>query len=139
MTPAEAKPFPFEVRSLEAGDRAAAIELMRLTLGDRAISRKTEDYWVWKHERNPFGASYGVGLTGVPFERHHEPVVAVVGGSDLLQEAGLDAAAAADELLPHLRPGRERPEVHRRAVDRRAGGELDPPPLRRRRCVCCST
>jgi GNAT superfamily N-acetyltransferase len=36
------------------------LDLVRQVLGDSVATRKTEDYWHWKHHQNPFGASYGL-------------------------------------------------------------------------------
>jgi GNAT superfamily N-acetyltransferase len=34
--------------------------LLQQTLGNSGAVRKTEDFWLWKHHENPFGASYGL-------------------------------------------------------------------------------
>lgn len=36
------------------------LDLTRTTLGDSGAVRKTETFWDWKHEDNPFGSSYGL-------------------------------------------------------------------------------
>jgi len=36
------------------------LELALATLGDSGAVRKTEDFWRWKHEVNPFGPSFGL-------------------------------------------------------------------------------
>jgi GNAT superfamily N-acetyltransferase len=54
------KEFPFVLRGIRAGDEAPVLELLRTTLGEKATTRKTADYWTWKHVGNPFGASYTV-------------------------------------------------------------------------------
>lgn len=36
------------------------LELTRETLGNSGAVRKTEVFWRWKHEDNPFGSSYGL-------------------------------------------------------------------------------
>jgi len=38
----------------------AIIELLKLTVGEAPSRLKTEEFWRWKHEANPFGRSYGL-------------------------------------------------------------------------------
>ena len=44
------------VRRAQTGDRTRILDLMRISLGKGVIPR-SEAFWEWKHERNPFGAS----------------------------------------------------------------------------------
>jgi GNAT superfamily N-acetyltransferase len=45
-----------KIRSAKPEDRAAILDLVRLCLGEGKIPR-TEAFWNWKHEENPFGPS----------------------------------------------------------------------------------
>lgn len=45
-----------EVRPAHPGDRPEILDLVRVGLGEGGIPR-TEAYWQWKHEQNPFGPS----------------------------------------------------------------------------------
>jgi GNAT superfamily N-acetyltransferase len=38
----------------------ALLDLTRATLGNSGATRKTEAFWRWKHQANPFGSSYGL-------------------------------------------------------------------------------
>jgi GNAT superfamily N-acetyltransferase len=60
MSDAAAGRFPFLLRSVLPSDEPAILELLRLTLGEKTTTRKTGEYWRWKHVLNPFGASYSV-------------------------------------------------------------------------------
>jgi predicted N-acetyltransferase YhbS len=48
-----------QIRPATARDRAAIIGLLRESLGESTIP-KSEALWSWKHEQNPFGASYAL-------------------------------------------------------------------------------
>ena len=43
-----------------AGAITAILDLTRTTLGNTGATRKTEAFWHWKHQANPFGPSYGL-------------------------------------------------------------------------------
>ncbi|QBZ97875.1 GNAT family N-acetyltransferase [Flavobacterium sangjuense] len=45
------------VRKSESSDKSAMIDLLKLSLGE-GILKKSEQVWNYKHEQNPFGASY---------------------------------------------------------------------------------
>ena len=45
------------IRSFEDGDLANVLELMRASLGESALLRRTGDLFSWKHFDNPFGRS----------------------------------------------------------------------------------
>lgn len=46
-----------KIRAIEPGeDLERVLELVRASLGEGSIPR-TDEYWMWKHTRNPFGAS----------------------------------------------------------------------------------
>jgi GNAT superfamily N-acetyltransferase len=45
-----------EIRKANSSDTPAIVALLRLGLGEVALS-KTETFWSWKHEENPFGRS----------------------------------------------------------------------------------
>lgn len=47
------------VRALRPGDTEAVLALLRLGLGAGNVPR-TPEFWRWKHDRNPFGRSYGL-------------------------------------------------------------------------------
>lgn len=49
--------MPMQIRPATPEDRPAIIELLRQSLGESSIP-KSEALWLWKHEHNPFGASY---------------------------------------------------------------------------------
>ena len=51
---------PYAIRAYDKSAIPAVLELTRTTLGDSGAVRKTEDFWHWKHEQNPFGSSYGL-------------------------------------------------------------------------------
>jgi hypothetical protein len=51
----------YRLSMLSPADRGEALELMRLALGDSATTAKTDATWHWKHEANPFGASFVLG------------------------------------------------------------------------------
>jgi GNAT superfamily N-acetyltransferase len=53
--------FPFEVRPCSTADEEAVLELLALTVGETSSSRKTIEFWRWKHARNPAGESFSVG------------------------------------------------------------------------------
>lgn len=36
------------------------LTMLQQTLGNSGAVRKTEEFWIWKHHRNPFGPSYGL-------------------------------------------------------------------------------
>ena len=58
------EPDRLEVVPLDEVPRAAILELLDTCLGPAAFGR-TESFWRWKHERNPFGCSPGlVALDG---------------------------------------------------------------------------
>lgn len=48
----------FTMRSYQASDQPAVLELMRQALGETATLQRTADMWQWKHLISPFGASY---------------------------------------------------------------------------------
>jgi GNAT superfamily N-acetyltransferase len=56
----EGSRFPFTLRSTGPDDEPAVLELLQLTLGEKGTTRKTSEYWHWKHVANPFGASFAV-------------------------------------------------------------------------------
>ena len=56
----QSRPFPYSIRSYEPRDEEAILALLRLTVGETSASRKTAEYWRWKHFDNPFGRSYSV-------------------------------------------------------------------------------
>lgn len=60
MTNPRQEPPAFEMRTVTNEDVAAVLELLRSTLGERATTRKTTDYWCWKHVESAFGPSYAV-------------------------------------------------------------------------------
>lgn len=47
------------VRALRPGDTEAVLALLRIGLGAGTVPR-TPEFWRWKHDRNPFGRSYGL-------------------------------------------------------------------------------
>lgn len=47
---------PIRIRPAVPGDRDRVRELMKVSLGEGVIPR-TDAFWCWKHERNPFGES----------------------------------------------------------------------------------
>jgi GNAT superfamily N-acetyltransferase len=51
---------PYEVRACRREDEDAILALLAVTVGETEASRKTADFWHWKHARNPFGRSYTV-------------------------------------------------------------------------------
>lgn len=52
--------FPYAIRDHDSGDESELLNLLQLTVGETAASRKTSDFWHWKHRLNPFGESYSV-------------------------------------------------------------------------------
>jgi GNAT superfamily N-acetyltransferase len=63
MTRAAAAPdpdFPYAIRNQGEADEAALLDLLRITVGETSASRKTTEFWRWKHVDNPFGPSYSV-------------------------------------------------------------------------------
>ncbi|CAN5694622.1 hypothetical protein BH23GEM6_BH23GEM6_18090 [soil metagenome] len=58
MQIAPSSEFPFIVRGLDIEDEQAVLELLRATLGEKKTTRKTAEYWRWKHLQNTFGSSY---------------------------------------------------------------------------------
>lgn len=55
-----ASPFEFSMRRPVPADEAEILSLLRGTVGETAASKKTADFWRWKHEHSPFGPSYSV-------------------------------------------------------------------------------
>ncbi len=51
---------PYAIRAYDKSAIPAVLDLTRTTLGDSGAVRKTEEFWHWKHEQNPFGSSYGL-------------------------------------------------------------------------------
>lgn len=51
----------YTIRACGASDEGAILELLRPTLGERAVSRQSAEQWRWKHDLSPFGPSYCVG------------------------------------------------------------------------------
>lgn len=49
-----------EVRRYDASAVPAVLELVKQVLGGSPATRKTLEYWRWKHHQNPFGTSYGL-------------------------------------------------------------------------------
>jgi GNAT superfamily N-acetyltransferase len=47
-------------------DPARFLPLLRLALGARPASRRTPEFWRWKHVENPFGASLGLYRQATP-------------------------------------------------------------------------
>lgn len=47
------------IRALGPGDTEAVLELLRFGLGEGTVPR-TPEFWHWKHDRNPFGRSFGL-------------------------------------------------------------------------------
>lgn len=52
--------FPYGVRRQVTGDEPAIIDLLQRTVGETVASRKTAEFWRWKHSESPFGASYSI-------------------------------------------------------------------------------
>jgi hypothetical protein len=46
-----------QIRPATPQDKPAMIELLKKSLGEGLIP-KSEALWTWKHEQNPFGASF---------------------------------------------------------------------------------
>lgn len=46
-----------QVRPARSGDEEAILEVLRASLGESAVLRRTPELWRWKHEENPFGHS----------------------------------------------------------------------------------
>jgi GNAT superfamily N-acetyltransferase len=42
------------------------LQLLRLTLGERPVARRTNEFWRWKHVENPFGPSLGFYVRSSP-------------------------------------------------------------------------
>jgi GNAT superfamily N-acetyltransferase len=55
-----AVPPPYPIRIYDPTDEGAILDLLKLTVGETAGSRKTAEFWRWKHAANPFGPSYSV-------------------------------------------------------------------------------
>jgi len=53
-------PTPYRVRPYQPEDIPAILALTRTALGDSGAVQKTEAFWHWKHQANPFGPSYGL-------------------------------------------------------------------------------
>ena len=51
---------PFQIRPYEPESIPAILALTRTALGDSGAVQKTEAFWQWKHQDNPFGPSYGL-------------------------------------------------------------------------------
>lgn len=60
MARAETAMTPYTTRKVRPSDQNDVLELMRITLGEKQTTRKTAEYWSWKHVENPFGASYAL-------------------------------------------------------------------------------
>jgi predicted N-acetyltransferase YhbS len=45
-------------RSYEPSDEASTLRLLRRALGETPATRRTSDFWRWKHFENPFGESF---------------------------------------------------------------------------------
>jgi GNAT superfamily N-acetyltransferase len=48
------------VRRYDDSAAPVVLDLAKQVLGERPATRKTPEYWHWKHHQNPFGASYGL-------------------------------------------------------------------------------
>ncbi len=57
MVPEE---FPFEILKTDAGSTEIILDLLRETMGETAVIRRSEEFWNWKHINNPFGPSCGI-------------------------------------------------------------------------------
>ena len=115
LAPGCASEIASKPRSLSFSTLVAVVAVARLR------ERRT-----WRRLRGrrvaPFGLQRRRRLVGRPYVDAREPSV----GADLVHEARLDALAGDPELLPDLRADRVRPLVHRRRVDLRAVGQIDP-------------
>jgi GNAT superfamily N-acetyltransferase len=49
-----------DIRPYKTAAIPKILELTQQTLGNSAATRKTEAFWRWKHQANPFGSSYGL-------------------------------------------------------------------------------
>src|SRR5262245_3272557 len=45
-------------RAYEPGDEASTLRLLRRALGETSATRRTPEFWRWKHFENPFGESF---------------------------------------------------------------------------------
>lgn len=50
----------YEIRHLVRDDERRILALLRQTVGETSASKKTVDFWQWKHSQSPFGSSYSV-------------------------------------------------------------------------------
>src|SRR5687768_5693479 len=50
----------YPIRIYDPRDEDAILALLRQTVGETFASRKTADFWRWKHADTPFGPSYAV-------------------------------------------------------------------------------
>ncbi len=57
-TPPQASELPYTMRERRSDELPAILELMRASLGETEILKRTEDMWSWKHEISPFGRSH---------------------------------------------------------------------------------
>lgn len=48
------------IRPYQPDTLPAILALIQETLGNSGAVRKTEEFWHWKHQANPFGSSYGL-------------------------------------------------------------------------------
>lgn len=48
------------IRAADAGDESAILELLRTSLGEGPTGSRSSEFLHWKHQANPFGASYAL-------------------------------------------------------------------------------
>jgi GNAT superfamily N-acetyltransferase len=53
----EGMPDDIQIVPYNPARKAEVAELLNICLGEKAAGCRDEDYWTWKHERNPFGRS----------------------------------------------------------------------------------
>jgi GNAT superfamily N-acetyltransferase len=99
-------------------DPARFLTLVRLALGGRPATRRTPEFWRWKHVENPFGASLGLYRRTEP----GEPASEILGLRMLLRwafDGGVRAVRAVDTAThpAHRRRG-VFSALTREAVDR---------------------
>jgi GNAT superfamily N-acetyltransferase len=56
----EERRFRYPVRPYRPEHEGAVLDLLRRTVGETHASRKTPEFWRWKHVDNPSGASYAI-------------------------------------------------------------------------------
>lgn len=49
----------FSIVQYKPGIESIFFDLLRISMGETAIKKRTAEYWNWKHLRNPFGVSRG--------------------------------------------------------------------------------